>query len=104
MTTQQTANTPKFKPLSTSGQMGRVVAIMADGHFRTLRDIERECKKRFGRADMQSSISARLRDADDHGWLKQRYRVQMPEGDRTQLYVYRLTPSEHAAQIIEVAA
>lgn len=63
--------------VSVSSQMGRVIAVMCDGKLRTLRDIERECRRRFGHADTQSGISARLRQVACKGWIKHAYRQQI---------------------------
>ncbi|HDT6077485.1 TPA: hypothetical protein QHC28_002074 [Aeromonas veronii bv. veronii] len=58
------------RDLSVATQLGRVIAIMCDGKARTLRDIERECWSRYGHADTQAAISARLREVCCHGWVK----------------------------------
>jgi hypothetical protein len=58
------------RDLSVATQLGRVIAIMSDGKARTLRDIERECLSRYGQADTQAAISARLREVCCHGWEK----------------------------------
>ncbi|WP_270793883.1 hypothetical protein [Aeromonas sp. QDB11] len=61
---------PHTRDLSVATQLGRVIAIMRDGKARTLRDIERECWNRFGHADTQAAISARLREVCCYGWVK----------------------------------
>lgn len=58
------------RDLSVATQLGRVIVIMSDGKPRTLRDIERECWSRYGQADTQAAISARLREVCCHGWVK----------------------------------
>lgn len=58
------------RDLSVATPLGRVIAIMRDGKARTLRDIERECWSRYGHADTQAAISARLREVCCHGWEK----------------------------------
>ena len=58
------------RPINVSGQLGRVIAIMRDGKRRTLREIERECWSRFGHADTQAAISARLRQVHRYGYIK----------------------------------
>ena len=58
------------RPINVSGQLGRVIAIMRDGKLRTLREIERECWTRFGHADTQAAISARLRQVHKYGYIK----------------------------------
>ncbi|BBU05051.1 hypothetical protein WP9W18E04_27060 [Aeromonas veronii] len=58
------------RDLSVATQLGRVIAIMRDGKARTLRGIERECWSRYGQADTQAAISARLREVCCHGWVK----------------------------------
>ena len=57
--------------ISVSSQLGRVIAIMRDGKRRTLREIERECWSRYGHADTQTAISARLRQVSRYGYRKQ---------------------------------
>ena len=58
------------RQINVSGQLGRVIAIMRDGKRRTLREIERECWSRYGRADTQAAISARLRQVHKYGYVK----------------------------------
>ena len=48
--------------MSHEGQRGRVVAIIADGQWRTLFEIAHQCRYRFGKTDSEAAISARLRD------------------------------------------
>ena len=59
-----------LRPINVSGQLGRVIAIMRDGKRRTLREIERECWTRYGHADTQAAISARLRQVYKYGYIK----------------------------------
>lgn len=58
------------RPINAATQLGRVIAIMRDGKLRTLRDIERERWSRFGHADTQAAISARLRQVYKYGYIK----------------------------------
>ncbi|MDO2950570.1 hypothetical protein [Aeromonas simiae] len=58
------------RDLSAATQLGRVIAVMSDGKYRTLREIERECWSRFQKADTQAAISARLREVCCYGWVK----------------------------------
>ncbi len=60
-----------LRPINVSSQLGRVIAIMRDGKRRTLREIERECWSRYGHADTQTAISARLRQVHRYGYRKQ---------------------------------
>lgn len=60
-----------LRPINVSSQLGRVIAIMRDGKRRTLREIERECWSRYGQADTQTAISARLRQVHRYGYRKQ---------------------------------
>ena len=60
-----------LRPINVSSQLGRVIAIMRDGKRRTLREIERECWTRYGHADTQTAISARLRQVHRYGYRKQ---------------------------------
>lgn len=83
-----TSNIP-HPDINAATQMGRVLSIMSDGHYRTLRDIERECWSRFGKADTQAAISARLREASSHGWEKLT-RHETING--SQVWWYRLRP------------
>lgn len=45
-----------------TGQLGRVKAIMSDGQWRTLHEIQRMSKQLYGKHDSEAAISARLRD------------------------------------------
>ena len=60
-----------LRPINVSSQLGRVIAFMRDGKRRTLREIERECWSRYGHADTQTAISARLRQVHRYGYRKQ---------------------------------
>jgi len=73
-----------------ASQMGRVLAVMRDGQERTLRQIESECLSRFGHADTQPAISARLREAHLHGYDKTA-RMECT-ANRKQLWFYKLSP------------
>lgn len=77
------------RDLSTATQLGRVIAIMIDGKSRTLRDIERECWSRYGHADTQAAISARLREVCCHGWEKHSSNQNI---DGKHVWHYRLSP------------
>lgn len=77
------------RDLSVATQLGRVISIMSDGKSRTLRDIERECRNRFGHADTQAAISARLREVCCHGWVKH---SSCQTIDSKQVWHYSLSP------------
>lgn len=77
------------RDLSVATQLGRVIAIMSDGKARTLRDIERECWCRYGQADTQAAISARLREVCCHGWVK---RSNHQNINGKQVWHYSLSP------------
>ena len=77
--------------LSTEYQLGRVIAIMRDGKERTLRDIERECWSRFGHADTQAAISARLRQVYKYGYIK---KVHIKKINEKLVWWYYLTPMD----------
>ena len=77
--------------LSTEYQLGRVIAIMRDGKERTLRDIERECWSRFGHADTQAAISARLRQVYKYGYIKN---VNIKKINEKLVWWYYLTPMD----------
>ena len=79
------------RPINVSGQLGRVIAIMRDGKRRTLREIERECWTRFGHADTQTAISARLRQVHKYGYLKQAHIEKI--NDKA-VWWYYLTPMD----------
>ena len=78
-----------LRPINVSSQLGRVIAIMRDGKRRTLREIERECWSRFGHADTQAAISARLREVCCHGWVKHSSSQNI---DGKQVWHYRISP------------
>lgn len=84
------------RDLSVATQLGRVIAIMRDGKARTLRDIERECWSRFGHADTQAAISARLREVCCHGWVKHSNHQNI---NGKQVWHYHLTPLPTAAAV-----
>ena len=73
---------PHTRDLSIATQLGRVISI-------TLRDIERECWSRYGHADTQAAISARLREVCCHGWEKHSSNQNI---DGKQVWHYHLTP------------
>ena len=80
---------PHTRDLSIATQLGRVISIMSDGKARTLRDIERECWSRYGHADTQAAISARLREVCCYGWVKHSSNQNI---DGKQVWHYHLTP------------
>ena len=80
-----------LRPINVSGQLGRVIAIMRDGKRRTLRDIERECWSRYGHADTQAAISARLRQVHRYGYRKQAHIEKI--NDKA-VWWYYLTPMD----------
>ena len=77
------------RPINAATQLGRVIAIMRDGKERTLRDIERECWSRFGHADTQAAISARLRQVYKYGYNKN---VHIKKINEKLVWWYYLTP------------
>ena len=79
------------RPINVSGQLGRVIAIMRDGKRRTLREIERECWSRYGHADTQTAISARLRQVHRYGYRKQAHIEKI--NDKA-VWWYYLTPMD----------
>ena len=79
------------RPINVSGQLGRVIAIMRDGKLRTLREIERECWSRYGHADTQTAISARLRQVHRYGYRKQAHIEKI--NDKA-VWWYYLTPMD----------
>ena len=79
------------RPINVSGQLGRVIAIMRDGKRRTLREIERECWTRYGHADTQTAISARLRQVHRYGYRKQAHIEKI--NDKA-VWWYYLTPMD----------
>lgn len=80
-----------LRPINVSGQLGRVIAIMRDGKLRTLREIERECWSRYGHADTQTAISARLRQVHRYGYRKQAHIEKI--NDKA-VWWYYLTPMD----------
>ncbi len=76
-----------LRPINVSGQLGRVIAIMR----RTLREIERECWTRFGHADTQAAISARLRQVHKYGYIKNAHIEKI--NDKA-VWWYYLTPMD----------
>ena len=80
-----------LRPINVSGQLGRVIAIMRDGKRRTLREIERECWTRYGHADTQTAISARLRQVHRYGYRKQAHIEKI--NDKA-VWWYYLTPMD----------
>ena len=80
-----------LRPINVSSQLGRVIAIMRDGKLRTLRDIERECWSRFGHADSQAAISARLRQVYKYGYVKN---VNIKKINEKLVWWYYLTPMD----------
>ena len=79
------------RPINVSSQLGRVIAIMRDGKRRTLREIERECWSRYGHADTQTAISARLRQVHRYGYRKQAHIEKI--NDKA-VWWYYLTPMD----------
>lgn len=84
-----------LRPINVSGQLGRVIAIMRDGKRRTLREIERECWTRYGHADTQAAISARLRQVHEYGYRKQAHIERI--NDKA-VWWYFLTPINSAEE------
>ncbi|GAB3235112.1 hypothetical protein [Pseudaeromonas pectinilytica] len=80
-----------LRPINVSSQLGRVIAIMRDGKRRTLREIERECWTRYGHADTQTAISARLRQVHRYGYRKQAHIEKI--NDKA-VWWYYLTPMD----------
>ena len=80
-----------LRPINVSGQLGRVIAIMRDGKLRTLREIELECWSRFGHADTQTAISARLRQVHKYGYIKNAHIEKI--NDKA-VWWYYLTPMD----------
>ena len=80
-----------LRPINVSSQLGRVIAIMRDGKRRTLREIERECWTRYGHADTQAAISARLRQVHRYGYRKQAHIEKI--NDKA-VWWYYLTPMD----------
>ena len=80
--------------INAATQLGRVIAIMLDGRWRTLRDIERECWIRFGHADTQAAISARLREVGRMGFEKQAQHRRINE---KQVWFYSISKGKEAA-------
>ena len=80
-----------LRPINVSGQLGRVIAIMRDGKRRTLREIERECWSRYGHADTQAAISARLRQVHKYGYIKNAHIEKI--NDKA-VWWYYLTPMD----------
>lgn len=80
-----------LRPINVSSQLGRVIAIMRDGKRRTLREIERECWSRYGHADTQAAISARLRQVHRYGYRKQAHIEKI--NDKA-VWWYYLTPMD----------
>jgi len=83
------------RPINVSGQLGRVIAIMRDGKRRTLREIERECWTRYGHADTQAAISARLRQVHKYGYIKNAHIEKI--NDKA-VWWYYLTPADKAEE------
>lgn len=84
------------RDLSVATQLGRVISIMSDGKARTLRDIERECWSRYGQADTQAAISARLREVCCHGWVKHSNHQNI---NGKQVWYYSLSPRPTAEAV-----
>lgn len=84
-----------LRPINVSSQLGRVIAIMRDGKRRTLREIERECWSRYGHADTQAAISARLRQVHKYGYRKQAHIERI--NDKA-VWWYFLTPINSAEE------
>ena len=84
-----------LRPINVSGQLGRVIAIMRDGKRRTLREIERECWTRYGHADTQTAISARLRQVHRYGYRKHAHIEKI--NDKA-VWWYYLTPMDRTKE------
>ena len=80
-----------LRPINVSSQLGRVIAIMRDGKLRTLREIECECWSRYGHADTQTAISARLRQVHKYGYIKNAHIEKI--NDKA-VWWYYLTPMD----------
>ena len=80
-----------LRQINVSSQLGRVIAIMRDGKLRTLREIERECWTRYGHADTQTAISARLRQVHRYGYRKHAHIEKI--NDKA-VWWYYLTPMD----------
>lgn len=65
-----------------------VKAVMRDGKLRTLDEIARELRRRFGRGLMQTTVSARVRDLrkPEYGGFE----VQRVATGKRGLWAYRL--------------
>lgn len=94
---------PHTRDLSIATQLGRVISIMSDGKARTLRDIERECWSRYGHADTQAAISARLREVCCYGWAKHSSNQNI-DGKQVWHYRIELSPTTEAIAAKAVAA
>lgn len=84
-------------------QRQAVLALMSDGKFRTLFELERELRKR-GRTYLSTSISARLRELRNPkfgGWIVERRRREGAT-DRTQ--EYRVVAPEPQRQLFSEVA
>ena len=80
-----------LRPINVSSQLGRVIAIMRDGTRRTLREIECDCWSRYGQADTQTAISARLRQVHKYGYIKNAHIEKI--NDKA-VWWYYLTPMD----------
>lgn len=71
-------------------QSARVITVMRDGKWRTLRQIESAILAVFQTADTQTAISARLREGvrlAQAGWLKETRKEKIND---KQVWYYRL--------------
>lgn len=77
-------------------QFHRVVSICKGSEYYTLREIERLCKAKFGEADSQAAISARLRESMQLSKLGlQKERIGPLSGyGKKRVYKYRLIKTE----------
>ncbi|MDE3201712.1 MAG: hypothetical protein KGN79_12410 [Acidobacteriota bacterium] len=73
-----------------NGQRAQVEALMGDGGWHTIPQLQRDLKKRFGVLYAETSISARLRGLRKAGYLVESRRSKPGSG----LYEYRATPSQ----------
>jgi hypothetical protein len=67
------------------GQQQRVEALMADGYWHTVPELQKELKRRFGQLYSETSISARLRAMRKRGFTVTHERTRAGSN----LYQYR---------------
>jgi len=69
-------------------QLERVVAICKGEGWKTLREIEKSCRVRYDAHDMQTAISARLRDTSKLAVMKLKKESRR---ESSGLWLYRIT-------------